>query len=110
MSTEAPTNGELVRRMEEVFARLTQQLEALTGEIREDRRVNERTYVRRDVYDAERAADKAARRDLEKDIAELVEARKSDAGFRRQVLLWGAGLTITVMVTIVVAVANLLAR
>lgn len=110
MTPESPTNGELVRRMEEVFGRLTQQLEALTGEIREDRRVNERTYVRRDVYDAERAADKAARRDLEKDIAALDESRKSDAAFRRQVLVSGAVLFITVLVAIVTNVANLLAR
>ncbi|MDN7120313.1 hypothetical protein INN71_02790 [Nocardioides sp. ChNu-153] len=110
MSTEAPSNGELVRRFEDATTRLTKQLEALTTEIREDRAEASRTYVRRDVYDAERRADEAARNDVAKDVKKLEDKDAAATGFRRQMLVSGAVMVISVLVSIVLNVVNLLAR
>ena len=50
---EDPTLGEILRRLDE----LSRQLIDLTREIKEDRTVAATTYVRQDVYQAQRLAD-----------------------------------------------------
>lgn len=108
--TEASDIAGAVRRFEETAERLTKQLEDILTQMREDRARAEQTYVRRDVAAAERSADQAKVREVEKDLDDIKAARTGEAGFRRQVLLWGAGLSIGTLTSITVAVANIVSR
>lgn len=108
--SEASQIAAAVQRFEETTARLTQQLEGLVKDLRDERERNERTYVRADVYAAHRTADEAKLREVEKDVTEINTGRLTDAGFRRQVLVWGAGLSITTVVSAAIAVANIVSR
>ncbi len=65
-------------------------------------------YVRKDVYQANQRADTARWAEHDKDHETLNKERDSDATFRRQVLLWGAGLTITTLVTVGLFVASIM--
>ena len=101
-----PTLGEILRRLDE----LSRQLIDLTREIKEDRTVAATTYVRQDVYLAQRLSDQAVVADLHGDISAVREERKKDNDWRRQLNLALATLAITVLVSISLAIVNFVAR
>jgi hypothetical protein len=101
-----PTLGEVLRRLEEV----SRQLLDVTHELKEDRKATAATYVRQDVYIAQRQADAAIVADLAGDMQSMRDERKTDVGFRRQVWLTLGALAISMLVTIVIAIANFVAR
>jgi hypothetical protein len=101
-----PTLGEILRRLDD----LSRQLIDLTREIKEDRTTSAATYVRQDVYLAQRHADAAVLADIHGDIAAVREERKKDNDWRRQLNLALASLTITVLVSISLAIVNIVAR
>lgn len=82
-----PTLNEVVRRFEEATSRIAGELNELTRELREERRVNEQTYLRKDVYDARSVTQSRDVQELRGDIAEINKARESDKNWRRQVSL-----------------------
>lgn len=91
---DPPTLGEVLRRLEVVAT----QLGGIAREIKEDRAAAASTYVRQDVYLAERRASSAVVADLHGDI-QVVRAEvgseiqgiktdlKADRGWRRQMWL-----------------------
>lgn len=101
-----PTMGEVLRRLDEV----SRQLLDLAGQMRDDRDKAAATFVRQDVYQAQRIADQAVVADLHGDIRSINKSRESDAGFRRQVWVTIGTLSISMLVTIVIAIANFVAR
>ena len=103
--TDEPTLGEVIRRLDDI----TRQLVDLTRELKEDRSSAAATFVRQDVYMAQRHADHATTADLHGDIQTIRTDRAKDLDWRRQVLLWGAGLTITTLVSIALAITAVLA-
>jgi hypothetical protein len=105
-SNDEPTMGEVLRRLDEV----SRQLLDLAAQMREDRDKAAATFVRQDVYQAQRIADQAVVADLNGDIRAVNKARESDAGFRRQVWLTMGALAITTLVTIVIAIFNFVAK
>lgn len=98
-----PTTGEVLRRLDEV----SQQMRDIAQQLREDRLASAATYVRQDVYMAQRQADSAVVADLAGDVMAINRARESDAGWRRQVLLTLAVLAISTLVSIALAIVNL---
>lgn len=125
---EEPTLGEVVRRLDEV----SRQLASVVHDIKDDRSQNAATYVRQDVYVAQRQADLAVsadlhgdvtklkadleheqqmmRADFEREMQGLKEDRTRDKDFRRQVLLAfaiaGGGWVITLATFIVTFLAQ----
>lgn len=95
--------GEVLRRLDEV----SRQLIDLAREMKDDRDKAAATFVRQDVYLAQRLADQAVVADLNGDIRAVNKAREADAGWRRQVLLTLAVLAISTLVSIALAVVNL---
>lgn len=68
------------------------------------------TYLNKEVYLADQRAEAARWKEHDKDHDTLSAERSADAAFRRQVLLWGAGLTISTLVTVALYVASILGR
>lgn len=101
--TNEPSPGEIMQRLDAVAA----QLAALARQLSEDRNKAEATYIRRDVYMAERQFDQAVVADLAGDIRVVREDRKVDIGWRRQASLTIAVLAISSLVSIALAVINL---
>lgn len=101
-----PTMGEVLRRLDEV----SRQLLDLAGQMREDRNTAAATFVRQDVYQAQRIADQAVVADLNGDIRAVKKSHESDAGFRRQVWLTMGALAVTSLITVAIAIINFLAR
>lgn len=95
MPNEPQTLGEVVRRVDAI-------------ERRQER--NPDIYLSKEVYFADRRADAAHWSEHDKDHDAITSERNADAAFRRQVLLWGAGLTITTLVTVALYVASILGR
>jgi hypothetical protein len=104
--TEEPTLGEILRRLDDV----SRQLIDLTREIKDDRAATAATYVRQDVYLAQRLADQSVVADLHGDIRTVKDERKKDNDWKRQQNLTLAGLTVTVLVSIALAIVNIVAR
>lgn len=95
MSNEPQTLGEVIRRVDSIERRQEQ-----ANDI----------YLRKDVYLADQRTDNARWKDHDKDHDGMAAERSSDLSFRRQVLLWGAGLTITSLVTVALFVASLIGK
>jgi hypothetical protein len=89
-----PTLAEATRRFEEATKRLSGEMAELTREMREERRTNAETYVRRDVYASDTRAYEAEHREMRNDIAAIEKAREVDQNWRRNVSL---ALAITVL-------------
>jgi hypothetical protein len=128
MDHNEPTLGEVLRRLDDV----SRELKDVLREMKDDRAANAATYVRRDVYLAERTTIEAnvadlhgdikkgiadLHRDIEKvadglgrEVKSVKEDRKNDINFRRQVWLALGTVALTLLVTIVLSVINLLAR
>jgi hypothetical protein len=98
--------GELMRRVEELVRQITD----VSNKMREDRIHAEATFVRRDVYDANRAAEDRRNIEASKDVDDLNRHREADAQWRRQIMLAIAVLAITTLVTVAIAVSNYVAR
>lgn len=101
-----PTMGEVLRRLDEV----SRQLVDLAKEMKDDRNTAAATFVRQDVYVAQRLADQAVVADLHGDVRTINNERKADAGFRRQSWLAMAGIAIGSLVSIALALINFIAR
>jgi len=100
--SDEPTLGEAVRRLDDVARRLdtiTQRLDRRDTYIEEN-------FVRASVWLEARKADQAMVSNLAQDIGAVQQDRRSDAGFRRQVLLALSVLAVTTLVSIALAVAN----
>lgn len=83
---DEPTLGEVMRRLDSVASTMSD----LAVQMREDRQHAASTYVRRDVYAAERIADHADVEDVRRDVRALDEERTAMRNFRRQVGLGAA--------------------
>lgn len=97
--TDEPTMGEVIRRLDAIAGQLTD----VVRELKDDRRLNAQTFVRQDVYTAQRRADHAVvadvagdviavRKELGRHVDGQAEKQRADAAFRRQVFL---GLALT---------------
>lgn len=100
---DEPSRGEIVRRLDRIDA---QQAEILR-ELKADRAEVAKTYVRQDVYLAQRKGDAAVLADLHGDLGEVRREREKDIAWRRQVLLWLGGITITLLLGIAGLVVSL---
>lgn len=107
MPLDPPTLAELMRRLDEMAVRQ----EKILDEIKHDRAAMASTYVRQDVYMAERQMASAVSADIRTDVGQLEgtthrkfkeidESRKSEQAQRRQMLMWLGGLTVTVLLGI----------
>jgi hypothetical protein len=98
-----PTNAELVRRLDDV----ARQVERIAATL-EDK------YVRVDVYkakhDALRADIDGKVQDLYGDIRDIKTTRASDLAFRRQIMAGAAVGVILILVNLVIATSNFIAR
>ena len=109
-----PTLGEVLRRLDDV----ARQLGEISREIKEDRAIAAGTYVRQDVYMAERTAQSAIVADLHGDIQSaktelrgevqaLKAQRQTDTAARRQVWLAIGGVAATSLLGIAALVVNI---
>lgn len=107
MPLDPPTLAELMRRLDEMALRQ----EKILDEIKQDRAAMASTYVRQDVYMAERQMANAVTADIRTDVTQLEattqrefkaidESRKTEQAQRRQMLMWLGGLTVTVLLGI----------
>lgn len=94
-----PTLGEVMRRLDDTARTLRDHAAALAA----DRAYAAQTYVLQKVYEVSTNA-------LQDDIDDLRKARDAEQNFRRQALLGAAFLAITTVVSIALAIANLLTR
>jgi hypothetical protein len=101
-----PTMGEVLRRLDDV----ARQLDATAKRMHEDRLRAEQTFVRLDVYNSDRRGDERALSEVQRDVQDVQEDRKTDVNWRRQVMLALACVAITAIVTAALAVSNYLAR
>lgn len=87
MAADEPTLGEALRRLDDV----SRKLDGLAGQLAEDRRDFASTYVPRELYDTRHAhlGDRITALVVRMDArdAEDEEREKSEAAFRRQLLL-----------------------
>lgn len=98
-----PSLNELVRyldQMRQSFDRLTEQLEKFKEKA-------DRNYVTRELHDLARAADKAEVVEVAKDVEEIKRTRAKEADFRRTVQLALAGIALTSLVSIALALLTL---
>lgn len=109
-----PTLGEVLRRLDDVV----KQLGDISREIKEDRAVAAGTYVRQDVYMAERAAQsavvadlhgdiQAAKVELRADVKALKDQRQAEVNARRQVWLAIGGVAVTSLIAIAALIVNI---
>lgn len=109
-----PTVSEIVRRLDEV----TRSVERVASTL-------EASYVRREVYEARHEALKQAGaredqalksyfeqeiRDIRGDVTRIEDARKSDQQFRRQIMAGAAVGLILLLINLVLATSNFIAR
>lgn len=112
--SDEPTTGEIVRRLDALTATIGE----LVSELKADRAEAAKTYLRKDVYLAERQAANAVVSDLQSDIVankatadarfdKLEEQRRDDAASRRQLWLALAAMSITMLGIITAAIINI---
>jgi len=115
-SPDEPTLGEVLRRIDG----LTMQVTALVSELKQDRIDAAKTYVRQDVYMAERQAGQAVVADLHGDVRkveadlgrelrQVKEDLKAEKASRRQVWLAISAMAVTLLgifVTIIIAIVR----
>lgn len=101
---EPPTLGEVLRRLEQI----AMQLANIANEMKHDRADNAKTYLRQDLYLAQRQADAAVVADLNGDIQGLKGDRVKDQQQRRQMNMWLAGLSVTVLLGIASIVVSII--
>lgn len=84
---DEPTLGEVTRRLEEI----TRQLTEIAGQMREEQARAAQTYVRQDVYNANRQADHAVVADLHGDIAAVATKLDGTESARKANVRWAIG-------------------
>lgn len=94
--TEPMSAPETARRFKHLEDRVTE----LIQEIREERRNNADTYMRKDIYETRH-------QELVDDINELKADRREDAKWRRQVALAIVIMAVPLVVTTAIAIFNL---
>jgi hypothetical protein len=98
-----PTIAEVVRRLDDV----TRSVERVAATL-------ESSYVRREVYEAKHEALRSWARqefnDVRGDITRIEEARKADQAFRRQIMAGASIGLILLLVNLVLATSNFIAR
>lgn len=99
-----PTLGEVVRRLEDI----AKQMAGLLAEIKGERAHVERTYLPRETYNAEKELLKASVATVAGDVADINEARKDDARWRRTASLTLAVAAAGWLVTIALFIATIL--
>lgn len=108
-----PTLGEVLRRLDEV----SRQMSEMAREMKADRADAAKTYVRQDVYMAERHASQsivadlhgdiqAAKSELGGEIKTLKDERKADVQARRQLWLALGSLAVTSLLAIIGLIVN----
>lgn len=114
-SIDEPTLGEVLRRIDG----LTTQVTALVSELKQDRVDAAKTYVRQDVYVAEKNMQNAVVSDLNGDIQALKTDhgrelkqfkidRQNDADKRRQMWMTLIGLAITTVIGLAALILNII--
>lgn len=104
---DEPTLGEVLRRIDT----LTQQVSQLVAELKQDRADAARTYMRQDVYMAERTAQQAMVADLHRSIAKveaefdaeiqgIKDGQRDERTGRRQVWLAVGTCAVTSLLTL----------
>lgn len=101
---EPPTLGEVMRRLDNIVTELGK----IASEMKQDRLDAAKTYVRQDLYVAQRQSDQAVTADVHADIQALKAERARDQQQRRQMNMWLAGLTVTVLLGIASIVVSIL--
>lgn len=101
---DPPHLGEVMRRLDSVVAQLSQ----IAAEMKQDRAEAAKTYVRQDLYLAQRQADAAVVADLNGDIQSIKSDRTGDQQQRRQMLMWLGTLTVTTLLTVAGLVISIL--
>jgi len=105
-----PTPGEILRRFEDSAKMLSDQMADLTKEFREDRRTNAATYVRQDVYAANERANASEREEIRKDVVQVATSIDEDRKWRRNVSLALAGISISSLTAVGLALFNYITR
>jgi len=105
-----PTPGEIIRRFEDSTKALMEKMSDLTAELREDRRHTAATYVRQDVYAANERANASDRAEIRKDISEVAASLDDDRKWRRNVSLALAGISLSSMTAVALALFNYITR
>jgi len=105
-TNDEPTMGEVIRRLDAIALQLTE----VVREIKDDRAENAKTFVRQDVYMAQRQSDAAVVADLHGEVRAVKAARDKDVETQRTRNLTLAVLAITTIVSIALGIANILAR
>jgi len=105
-----PTPGEIIRRFEDSTKALAAQMADLTKELREDRRHTAATYVRQDVYAANERANASDRGEIRKDVGEVRTSLDEDRKWRRNVSLALAGISLSSMTAVALALFNYITR
>lgn len=97
-----PSNGEVMRRLDEVVRTLA----GLAQEMRDDRRAAADTYVRKDVFTPMHDGTQRRIAELE---TENAEREKAQDAFRRQIIVGVVLLAIPALISLVVSFNNLVA-
>ncbi|HET6915886.1 MAG TPA: hypothetical protein VFH56_07320 [Acidimicrobiales bacterium] len=100
MTLPEPTMGEVMRRLDEVARQMTE----LAREMKDDRAAAAATFVRQDVYIAQRHADQAVTSDVATDVISLRREMESVEAKRVATLRWAIG---TVLIPIGLALLAL---
>lgn len=101
--SDEPTLGEVMRSLEATAKRLDE----LARQMAEDRRHAAETYVRQDVYVAQRQADQAVTADLSGDIRALASEQRTTEAARKANVRWAVGIALSMAGLIVAVVAVL---
>lgn len=94
------TIGELVRRIDASDKRWDERISQILAEMREDRRLNSEQFLRRDVYTANREADK-------EDVKDISRRMDSAEQFKRQIIVGAAVGLLLIVANIIVALMGL---
>lgn len=96
-----PSNGEVMRRLDEVSRQLLQ----LAQDMRDDRNTAADTYVRKDVFTPTHEATTRRIEDLERESA---EREKAQDAFRRQIIVTVIAAALPAVLALVLAINNVL--
>src|SRR5690348_17825354 len=90
MTQAEPTMGEVMRRLDEVARQMTE----LAREMKEDRAAAAATFVRQDVYIAQRQADQAVTTDVATDLITLRRDMETTESKRVATIRWVVGVVL----------------
>ncbi len=100
------TPAEIMRRLDEVVKTLSE----LARDMREERISNAALYLKRETFDGLRGWDQAIVAGVRKDVEEMQNEQTKAADFRKQMIFTLALFAMTTVVTLGVAVSNLMSR